>query len=310
MAEQSTAEPKTAPTVERSVVQLNGDGLVRVGARPGLGQYIKQLWSFRHFLIYDSRSRVSAANSFDSMGRIWMVGNPLLMGMAYFSIFGILLGTGRGIPNFIGYLVIGVFTFRFFTSAVSSGANSILSNRKVVHAFNFPRAALPISACIRELLSSIPVFVVMAALVLTIGDIKLSGSPSINIHLTWNWLLFFPVITLALMVMVGWSLALARAVNAYPDVKHMITFGTRVLFYSSAVLFSLDRWSDAGHEWLVQVMYFNPLFCVLDIIRDAWLYEGVGDPFRWIVLGSWAVGSVVVGFVIFWRGEETYGRER
>ncbi|GAA1161957.1 ABC transporter permease [Nesterenkonia sandarakina] len=294
----------------RRVAQLDGSNLIRVGARPGLFRYIREIWDFRHFLYYDSHSRVSSANSYDSLGRVWMILNPVLFGTAYFFVFGLILQTGRGIDNFIGYLIIGVFTFRFFTAAVTGGANAIAGNQKVVQAFNFPRACLVISTTVRELFSSIPMFFVMALLVLTIGDMQLGDAEEVPINLTWHWLLFFPCILLALMVMLGWSLALARAVNAHNDIKHLISFSTRILFYTSAVFFSADRYSDLGVNWLDTVMSLNPLFCVLDILRHAWLYDAAADPSRWIVLGSWAAGSMLIGFLIFWHGEESYGKER
>ncbi|MCH8561201.1 MULTISPECIES: ABC transporter permease [unclassified Nesterenkonia] len=298
------------PGEARRVAQLDGSNLIRVGARPGLFRYIREIWSFRHFLYYDSHSRVASANSYDSLGRVWMILNPILFGTAYFFVFGLLLQTGRGVDNFIGYLIIGVFTFRFFTTAVSGGSNAIAGNQRVVQAFNFPRACLVISTTVRELFSSIPMFFVMALLVLSIGDLQLGDADEVPISLTWHWLLFFPCIALALMVMLGWSLALARAVNAHNDVKHLISFSTRILFYTSAVFFSSDRYSDMGVDWLDTVMGLNPLFCVLDIIRHAWLYDGFADPARWIVLGSWAAGSMLIGFLIFWHGEESYGKER
>lgn len=291
-------------------VRLDGSPLIRVGARPGLFTYLREIWAFRHFIFYDSHSRVASSNSSDSLGRVWMVLNPLLFGLAYFFVFGVLLQTGRGIPNFIGYLVIGVFTFRFFTSAVTSGGKSISGNKNVVQAFNFPRACLVISTTVRELFSAVPVFVVMAVLVLTIGDVKLSGSEQIPVHLNWHWLQFFPAIALALLVMLGWSLALARAVDAYSDVAHLISFSTRIMFYTSAVFFGIERWENQGLDVMIRIMELNPLYCVLDIIRQGWLYEAMADPYRWQVLGAWAVGSLVIGLIIFWRGEENYGRER
>ncbi len=152
----------------------------------------------------------------------------------------------------------------------------------------------------------------MAVLVYFLGDYMIGGLEEgvVNITITWHWLLFFPAILLALMVMTGLGLLLARAVNAHNDVRHLITIGTRIWFYTSAVIFGVDRFADAGHGWLVTVMHLNPAFCVLDIIRHAWIYDGFADPMRWVVLGSWAVGLMVIGFLVFWQGEETYGRER
>ena len=309
MAAPTTEREAPAPIAgQQRTVQLDGTPLVRVGARPGLFQYIAELWRFRHFIYYDSRSRSSSQNSMDSMGRLWMVLNPILQAAVYFTIFGYLLETHRGVVNFLGYLIIGVFTFRFIQGAVTSASNSIAGNQKVVQSFNFPRAALPISSAVRELLAAGPVFVVMAVLVYALGDYQIGDMVREPISLSWHWLLFFPAIALALMVMTGLGMMLARAVNAYQDVKHLISVGTRIWFYGSAVIFSIERF--ATHEWMLWLMYHNPAYCVLDIIRHAWLYDGFADPYRWVVLGCWAVGSLVIGFLIFWHGEETYGRER
>ena len=309
-----------APATERTtpsfavgaqrVVQMDGSRLARVGARPRLGRYVRDIWNFRHFLIYDSHSRASSQNSMDSLGRVWMVINPILQAFVYLTIFGYILETHRGVTNFIGYLIIGVFTFRFIQGAVTGGANSISNNQKVVQAFNFPRAILPISSTVRELFATVPTFVVMAVLVYFLGDMQVGDMVREPISLSWHWLLFFPAIFLALMVMVALSLVFARLVNAYNDVKNLVSIGTRIWFYTSAVIFSVDRFADRGHDWIMWVMYHNPAFCVLDIIRHAWLYNDFADPYRWIVLAAWAVGGTIIGFIIFWQGEETYGRER
>lgn len=307
------AAERHAPSFQlgpQRVVQMDGEQLVRVGARPGMLRYIRNIWAFRHFLQYDAHARTSSQNNLDSLGRFWMVMNPLLQAAVYFFIFGYILETHRGIVNFLGYLIIGVLTFRFIQGAVVSGSNSIAGNQQVVQAFNFPRACLPISSTVRELFATVPTFVVMAVLVYFVGDYQIADMQRENITLDWAWLMFFPAIFLGLLVMTGLSLILARVVANYNDVKHLISIGVRLWFYASAVIFGVDRFADRGHDWIITVMHYNPAFCILDIIRDSWLYDGVGEPFRWIVLGGWAVGAMVVGMIVFWRGEETYGRER
>lgn len=307
------APERAAPTYSvgaQRVVEFDGGQLSRVGARPTFFQYLRDIWTFRHFLMYDSHSRTSSQNSMDSLGRFWMVVNPILQAMVYLTIFGYILETHRGVTNFIGYLIIGVFTFRFIQGAVTGGANSIVNNQNVVQAFNFPRAILPISSTVRELFATVPVFVVMAVLVYFLGDMQVGDMVREPITLSWHWLLFFPAIFLALMVMTGLGLILARVVNAYNDVKNLVSIGTRIWFYTSAVIFGVDRFADRGHDWIIWLMYHNPAFCVLDIIRHAWIYDGFADPYRWVVLGAWAVGAMGIGLVFFWHGEETYGRER
>ena len=61
---------------------------------------------------------------------------------------------------------------------------------------------------------------------------------------------------------------------------------------------------------MLNLMHLNPLFNVLDMTRDVILYDTMPEPMRWIVLGSWTLGVLLIGTFVFWQGEEKYGRER
>lgn len=284
-------------TIARYVVEP--EGLVRVGARPGIVAYLKGIWKFRHFIYFDSQARIAAGHDEDRLGKIWLVLNPILNGATYYFVFGLLLGTGRGIENFLGYLIIGTFMFRFTTQAIINGARSINNNKSVVQAFNFPRATLPVAANIREFMANVPAYVVMIILVLVIPPME---------KITWLWLLMIPLVALQFLFNLGLSLILARIVTRFSDFVHIISFGTRIWLYLSAVFFSIDRF--ASHPWLVTFMHWNPMYCVLEIARDCILYGVLPHPHRWLVLIIWAVVLLIVGIFVFWRAEESYGQER
>ena len=150
----SVCRQRTAP--EPAAVQpLSVDmrRLTRVGSRPAFLDYLVRLWDFRQFIFYDARARVQSGTRRDRLGSAWLLLNPVFNGLTYYLIFGLLLKTSRGIENFVGYLVVGIFVFQFSSGAITAGARSIRNNKSVVQAFNFPRAALPIGANVRELLS-------------------------------------------------------------------------------------------------------------------------------------------------------------
>ena len=46
------------------------------------------------------------------------------------------------------------------------------------------------------------------------------------------------------------------------------------------------------------------------IARQSLLYGANADPMRWIVLLAWTALLLVVGTVVFWDAEESYGDER
>ncbi|MGW9715555.1 MULTISPECIES: ABC transporter permease [Micrococcus] len=282
-----------------ATLHVDGSDLGRVGARPGLGRYIASLWSYRSFIVFDSRSRIAGAASTNALGRIWMILNPILDGAAYFLVFGVLLQTGRGIENFIAYLVVGVFLFRYTSQAIANGSRSISSNLSIVRAFRFPRATLPIASNLRELLLFLPTLAVMIVLILVIPPFE---------HITWRWLLLVPLLALQTLFNLGLSLLLARVVARWADVANLITFGTRIWLYLSAVFFSVQRFEHVPA--LVTAMHLNPMYCVLDIARQSLLYGANADPMRWIVLLAWTALLLVVGTVVFWDAEESYGDER
>lgn len=271
--------------------------LQRVGSRPKFLDYLVTLWDYRHFVYYDSRARVISGNSQDRLGGAWLLLTPLLNGAVYYLIFGILLGTGNGIENFISYLIIGLFLFQYSTRSISTSARSMISNRNVLQAFRFPRATLPIAVNVREALSSVPTLIVMLLLVILIPPVEV---------ISVKWLFLIPAVGLQSLFHLGVSLIMARVVAFVPDVAHLLGFGLRAWLYFSAVFFSVDRFSDK--PWIMSIMNANPMFVVLDIARDCLLYDTWPSMSRWLTLGIWALGSLSAGIVFFWRAEERYGR--
>ncbi|MBP3043610.1 ABC transporter permease [Arthrobacter jiangjiafuii] len=273
-------------------------GLQRVGARPGFVDYAISVWNYRAFVFYDAKARVQSGNRRDRLGSMWLILNPVLNGLTYFLIFGLLLGTGGGIENFIGYLVIGIFLFQYSSRAITNGGRSIQQNRAVIQAFTFPRATLPIAVNLRELLANIPVFIVMVLIVLVIPPTE---------EITWLGLLIIPALLLQSIFNLGVGLILARVISKVNDVVHLLSFALRAWMYASAVFYSYERFID--QPVLLEIIKLNPLFNVLDIVRDVLLYSTVPDWQSWAILSCWAFGALAIGAVYFWRAEETYGRD-
>lgn len=280
------------------VVPVSTAGLLRIGARPGLIEYLKQIWSHRGFIVYDARARVSSGNRRDRLGSAWMILNPILNGLTFYLIFGLLLNTSRGIENFIGYLIIGVFLFQISARAITNGARSVQANKAVIQAFNFPRATLPISVNVREILASVPVLITMLILILIFPPAE---------DITWRWLLILPALFLQAVFNLGVGLILARMISRINDITHLLSFALRVWMYASAVFFSYERFIE--HETLLTIVKLNPLFNVLDIVRDCVLYATLPSWDSWAILAAWAFGMLIIGIVFFWKAEESYVRE-
>jgi teichoic acid transport system permease protein len=271
--------------------------LSRVGARPPLGQYIGLLWERRHFLWADARAKVASGTRQSLLGKAWLILNPLIDGAVYYLVFGLLMQASRGIDNFVGYLLIGVFLFQFTTQSITGAARSVQAGKNLIRAFTFPRAALPISEVLRNFLNLGPTLLTLAALIYFTTPAE---------EYTWRLALVPAALALQVMFTTGLSLLVARWAAALPDVVNLIRMTTRVWLYASAVFFSFERLVD-DPELLVW-LEANPMFIVLDIVRDCVLYATTPDPMRWVWLGAWAVGTLLIGFITFWSAEESYGR--
>lgn len=291
-----TSHKQTAePPAQQAVVDLKS--LERVGARPKFLDYLVSIWGYRHFVLYDSRARVQSGNKQDHLGSAWLLLNPILNGLGYFLIFGLLLGASRGIDNFIGYLVIGVFLFQISTRSITNGAKVIRSNQNVIQAFSFPRATLVLSANVRELIASIPVLLAMLLLISVIPPTE---------EITWRWVLLVPAVILQMVFNLGVGLMLAPLVSKFNDLVHVISFAMRFWLFASCVMFSIDRYSS--WPMIKTIVEMNPLYLVLTIVRDSILYAETPSWQSWVGLAVWALGALAVGIMYFWHGEESYGR--
>lgn len=272
--------------------------LSRVGSRPAFLDYLVQLWDFRQFIFFDARARVRSGTRRDRLGSAWLLLNPVFNGLTYYIIFGILLQTSGGIENYIGYLVTGIFVFQFSAGAITSVARSIQANRTMIQAFNFPRAALPIGANLREELSGVPLIIAMLLIVVVLPPAEFIGP---------LWLLVIPALLLMSIFNLGVGLTLARIISRVNDVSHLLPFVIRLWMYGSAIFYSYERFIT--HPALLEIVKLNPLFNVIDIVRDCVLYNRVPEWQSWAALAVFALGSLIVGLVFFWQGEESYGRD-
>ncbi|MFF2329404.1 MULTISPECIES: ABC transporter permease [unclassified Streptomyces] len=277
-------------------------GLTVSGARPGLFEYIQQLWGRRHFIMAFSRAKLTAQYSQAKLGQLWQVATPLLNALVYYLIFGLILGTRKGMTQevFIPFLVTGVFVFTFTQSSVMAGVRAISGNLGLVRALHFPRASLPVSFSLQQLQQ-----LLFSMIVLGVVAVAFGSYPALS------WLLIIPALVLQFLFNTGLALIMARLGSKTPDLAQLMPFVMRTWMYASGVMFSIPVMLKDKPDWIADVLQYNPAAIYMDLIRFA-LIDGYGSEnlpaHVWIVALAWAVLVGAVGFVYFWKAEERYGR--
>lgn len=298
MSETTSPSGATNPLGLSTVPSVSSEGLVPVGQRTSLRRYLAALWNRRHFILAESRAKMSSSTRKNILGYGWLFLNPLLSVLAFWFIFGFILQTSRGVPNFLGFLVVGVFFFGYTGKCMTGGTGSIRSGASMIKGFQFPRAALPISTVVRNFLDFMPTLFVMV--------IVLAIAPPLEV-ITWRVVLVVPIVILQTLFNVGLACFLARLGHKIPDLTNFMSIVSRFWLYGSGVFFSIED-RLVKHPALLEAMQYNPMHAYLTLIRNSLLYGVDSDPWLWFIGVAWAIGLLIVGFLFFWRGEERYGR--
>jgi teichoic acid transport system permease protein len=321
-------------------------GLRPSALRPPVPAYLAQLWQRRHFIIAFATARNIALYTEAKLGQLWQVLTPLLNAGVYFLIFGELLHISRGIPNYLGFVVAGVFVFNFTQRTFISTSAVMTQNIDLIRALQFPRAALPIGYVVIELQQ------MLLSLVVLVPILLLTGEP-----LTLHWLLVIPALALQTLFNVGCGLAVARLGAQVNDVSQLLPFLTRTWLYVSGVIFSIASLgpsvaslSFSTSNKVIAALQLNPAALYITLTRNAlmasqresaqgskpynarlcklWHTAGqsprASDHLRydsaychiaganpahfWYYAIGWAALALVVGFFFFWRAETGYGR--
>jgi teichoic acid transport system permease protein len=279
-------------------------GLIKVGGRPSLPDYVAEVWRRRTFIYSMARFKIESENQQNSLGMLWVVLKPLLNALVYGAVFGFLIGGNRP-PHFIEFLIIGVFVFEFFAQSWTAGGKAITNNAALVQSLAFPRLVLPLAAVTQRFLQFLPTIPIMLVFLLV------SGNP-----VSWEWLLIVPLFLLFFLFNCGVALITARLSVHWRDLNNFLPFLVRFVFYTTGIFFSVEQRFGAGapeenqHPAIVTFSNWQPVHEFLTLARAA-LLEGPGYDMNgqfWIRAAAWSIGLFLGGIWFFWRAEERYGR--
>ncbi|MFB6618806.1 ABC transporter permease [Streptomyces sp. NPDC085524] len=291
-----------APTSAQLAELAAAHGLTLSGARPTLPRYVAELWGRRHFVTAYATARMQAQYSTAKLGQVWHLVTPLLNAAVYYFIFGIVMRASHGVPDYVPFLITGVFVWDFIGSSINAGTRSVHSNLGLVRALHFPRASLPISSVV-QLFQQL--LVTMAALVILLLAFGQTPGPA--------WLLAVPTLFLMAVFAAGVAMVMARIGSKSPDVSQLMPFVLRTWMYSSGVMWSIDTMlrTDQLPYWVSTLLKLNPPAVYIDLMRFSLIdsFQAHSLPHHaWLIAVGWALLAGAGGFVYFWKAEEEYGR--
>lgn len=271
-------------------------GLKKVGARPSLGQYVKDAFKRVDFAYTLASYTLEAGNAKSRLGSWWNVLLPTIQAGTYGLIFGLILGANKP-DNFLPFLFTGVFLFSYIQGSFTLGAGAIISNNGLVKSLSFPRVLLPLSIVMSQTLTLFPQLLVLAVILVAVQH-----------TISFSWLMLIPLIALLFIFNFGLAMIMARITVHVRDLNKLVPFISRILFYVSGVFFSVEK--IFSHDSLFATLIkLNPIFDFLNLARSYLVVGHPQHPEEWITVTLWSFGIAAVGLVFFWSAEERYGRD-
>ncbi|MHB0929062.1 MAG: ABC transporter permease [Candidatus Nanopelagicales bacterium] len=286
----------TPLTTEEAAALARRTGLHRVDKAGEFSAYLRDCWRLRHFTGNYAISRTIVDTVQNRLGLFWQLLNPLFLSGIYYFAFGFILGTSKDSPDFLVFLVSGVFTWQLFASVMQSGSLVLATTKDLTESLLFPRILLPIAVALQETLSALGSALVLYPIALLYG-----------MRPTWAWLLLPFTFLLTSLFGFGVSLFTARWVEKIYDLRQFVPLILRAMMFVSGVFYDVTvRFHKAPH--LVRTLAnFNPASILLKLTRAVFIPGQLPAPHELIFIGVITATLIICGTVAFWRSERGHG---
>jgi lipopolysaccharide transport system permease protein len=252
---------------------------------------LRELWRYRELLFFLALRDIKVRYKQTVLGVAWAVAQPLAT-MAVFALFlGRLAGVAHGVENYPLFVFAGMVAWTFFGNTVSSAANSVVANERLVTRIYFPRLTIP--------LATVGVGVFDLVIASTLLGAMMAGY---GVAPGWSVLLLPLVVLMLAVASAGVGILLAALIVAQRDFRYVLTFGVQLWMFATPSLYlPAESLSETARAWLP----LNPAHGLVMAFRQA----ALGQPIDWYAFCvSSAVGVLLAlaGMVYFRRAERNF----
>ncbi len=244
--------------------------------------YLSAIWRLRYFWLSLVRNDLRNRYRRSIIGIGWSLVHPIAMTVVLCAVMCPLLSLS--VRDFAPSLLVGLTFWGFVNASVMDGCQSFFKGESYLRQQPAPLAIYPL----RTVLGAGFHFLLgLGVAVVFVGVVHGFERPLALLSL---------VPTLALLFVIGWSLATCMGVAnvMFQDSQHLIEVVMQIMFYVTPIIWPprrlLERLHNSNAEW---VMNLNPFAVLLDMIRKP-ILEGQAPPLLSVALGA-IIGLAAVG---------------
>ena len=262
---------------------------------------VKELWHYKDLILLFVRRNFVSQYKQTVLGPAWAIINPLLTTVIFTVIFGNVAGLAAdGVPSFVFYFS-GTCLWTYFSTCLSTTANTFVNNSGILGKVYFPRLVMPISTVMSNL--------IMLGIQFAFFAIFLIYYVITNQGVQPNWYaLMFPLLVVQMACLsLGVGVIISALTTKYRDLAMLVAFGVQLWMYASPVaydMYSMPVFAPGGRFYGLYML--NPVTPIINVFRYGfmgignidWMYYGIG----WII----TLVFLAIGVMMFNKVEKTF----
>ena len=257
----------------------------------------KELWRYKDLIFLFTKRSFVVKYKQTILGPIWLILNPFITSVMYNIVFGVIAGLStEGVPQILFYMGSHA-VWSYFSSCVTTTANTFLSNSGIFGKVYFPRLTMPISSVLSALINFF-----IQLLMFSFFWIYFISTKQINP----NWIyipLFFLVLIQLGCLGLGFGIIISSLTTKYRDLGVLVGFGIQLWMYGTPVVYPL---SQIVNPTLKTIILINPVTQALETFRYIFLGTGSVSLMWWIVSVLITALVLFIGVTLFNKVEKTF----
>ncbi len=248
---------------------------------------LRDVWNYRDLMLLFVRRDFVAQYKQTVLGPVWHFIQPLLTSLMFLVVFSKIARIPTDGVDPIVFYMAGNIIWNYFSTCLTSTANTFTANASIFGKVYFPRLVIPLSI----VMSNMVKFGIQ--LLLLIGTMIYSylahGYP---VHITWTWL-FIPFLVIMMAgIGLGAGIIISSLTTKYRDFTVLITFAVQLMMYITPIIYPLSFLQAKSYGNIVK---YNPLTYVVEAFKYCVLGQGT-------VTANGILYSVICMFVLLFAG--------
>ena len=243
----------------------------------------RDAWGAREVIFTVAQRDFIARYKQASLGVLWALFTPLALMLLFGLVFTRVADVDTGGAPYSLFVYLGLLPWTFFSTSVSQGSLSLVSNAQLLNRTAFPREVFPLASVAVALVDMLIASTVLGVLFAINGVAPASTS---------YWVPLLLVLQIALAT--AFALAFSAIVVYLRDLRHATPVLLQLGLFAAPVAYGLDVIPSAARPFYCAVL---PIAPVIDGYRRTVL---LGEAPQWGLLGIGAASTALMLVGAYW----------